>query len=208
MIELATSAELNARMGGTIGTAQASQALIDASGWIRAISGQTVSFIPDETIVLVGGDRELVLPQRPVVVDVTHALTVIELADFGGTSVPAIEGRDFERVGNELTRSAPYWNASRLMGWPYPRPTGVWAPRVQVTYSHGYQVIPADIVALVLDVAQAVVSNPAGHRSTTIGSYSETYASETLGGNLVESIRSKLAATRRGRRGAFSVRQS
>jgi hypothetical protein len=81
----------------------------------------------------------------------------------------------------------------------------VWAPRVKVTYSHGYHTVPDDIIALVLDAAQALMANPAWLRSRTIGGYSETYAVETLGKDMVDNIAAKLGRTGR-RRGAFSVR--
>lgn len=206
---LATVDQLAARLRQTLDPVEATQALTDASGLVRAISQQTISFVADDTVILVGGDRKLRLPQRPAVVDDAHPLTIVERGVFGGIDIPMIEHRDFERVGNELTRGYPwYWNNNtRLMGWPYNRPLGIWGPRVEVTYSHGYQVIPDDIVAIVLDVAQIIWTNPAGLRSMTVGGYSETYAMETLGKDMVENIKVKLGATGR-RRGAFSVRQT
>jgi hypothetical protein len=206
---LATTDQLAARLRQTLDPVEATQALTDASGLVRAIARQDISFVADDTVILVGGDRTLTLPQRPAVVDDTYALTVIERGVFGGVDLTMIEHRDFERVGNVLTRGYPwyYTNNTRLMGWPYNRPLGVWGPRVDVTYSHGYPVIPDDVVAIVLDVAQIVWTNPAGLRSMTVGGYSETYAMETLGRDMVENIKVKLGATGR-RRGAFSVRQT
>lgn len=185
------------------------QALVDGSGLVRAIAKQTFSFVENDTVVLAGGDRILKLPERPLLVDGDHPLTVTELGDFGGIDFPMVEHRDFERLGAELTRAYPwYWSTTRLMGWPYNRPVGVWAPRVQVTYSHGYQEIPADVVAIVLDVAQVLATNPGSLRSMTAGGYSETYATETLGRGMVADIRSKLSATGRKRGGAFSVKMT
>lgn len=206
---LATVAQLTHRLRQPLDNDEATQALTDASGLVRAIARQTITFVENDTVILVGGDRTLTLPQRPAVVDDTHPLTVIERGVFGGVDLTLVEHRDFERVGNVLTRGYPwYWNnSSRLMGWPYNRPLGVWGPRVEVTYSHGYQTVPDDIVAIVLDVAQVLWSNPDGLRAKTVGGYSETYAVETLGQDLVTSIRTKLHVTGR-RRGAFSVRQT
>ncbi|MCO6011418.1 hypothetical protein NE236_41360 [Actinoallomurus purpureus] len=208
MEPLATVEQLTARLRQPLDTTEATQALTDASGLVRAIARQTISFVAGDTVILVGGDRTLTLPQRPAVVDDAHPLTVVERGVFGGEDIPMVEHRDFERVGNVLTRGYPwYWtNNTRLMGWPYNRPLGVWGPRVQVTYSHGYQTIPDDVIAIVLDVAQVLWSNPDGLRSKTVGGYSETYATETLGRDLVERIRTRLSVTGR-RRGVFSVRQ-
>jgi hypothetical protein len=205
---LVTVAQLEARMQRTLDNAQATQAITDASGLVRAIARQDFSFVADDTVILTGGDQRLALPQRPLVVDDTHSLTVVELGDLGGADVTMIEHRDYERSGNELIRGYPwYWNNTRLLGWPFNRAPGIWAPRVQVTYSHGYQTIPDDVVALTLDIAQTIMTNPKGLRSKTVGGYSETYALETLGRDMVDDIRAKLRVTGR-RRGAFSVRQT
>jgi hypothetical protein len=80
----------------------------------------------------------------------------------------------------------------------------VWAPRVQVTYSHGYATMPDDLVALCLDVAQALYSNPDGLRSVTLDDYSETRATELLGAGTVDAIKARLGQTGR-RRGSFSI---
>ncbi|MCW2904922.1 MAG: hypothetical protein JWO67_7187 [Streptosporangiaceae bacterium] len=206
MDPLASVAQLTNRLQRPLNADEATQALTDASGLVRAIAHQTFSFVADETVELAGGDRVLRLPERPLVLDDTHPLTVVELGDFGAITVPMIQHRDYEVSGGELSRSYPwYWNRNRLMGWPYNRVLGVWTPRVQVTYSHGYQVIPDDVVSIVLDVAQVLMSNPDGVRSRTIGGYSETFASEHLGRDMVDNIRIKLSGTAR-KRGAFSVR--
>jgi hypothetical protein len=206
---LAEVDQLASRMQRDLDVDQATQALTDASTLVRAISRQTVSYVENDTVVLAGGNRTLRLPQRPVVVDDTHQITCTELGDFGGITVELVEHRDWERLGEELTRSYPwYWQRQRLMGWPYNRPIGTWMPRVQVTYSHGYQTIPGDIVAIVLDVAQALATNPDGLRSRTVGGYSETYDVEhlrsRLSADLIDSIRYKLAGTGH-KRGAFSI---
>lgn len=206
MTSLATPAQLASRVQGDVDTATAQLALDNASGLIRAVARQQFDFVSQETVILVGTGQILVLPQRPIVVDGTNPLTVTELGDFGAIDFTLVEGRDFVRVGNELKRGFPYWwtGTSRLMGWPLRRPLGVWAPRVQVTYSHGYTTIPDDVVALTLDVAQALYTNPQGLRSMTIDDYSETRATEMLGAATVESIKARLGATGR-RRGAFSI---
>lgn len=186
---------------------QAAQALTDASGMVRAIARQQFDFVSQETVLLDGGTRVLTLPQRPVVVDDANPLTVVEASYFGSVEVAMVEGRDFERLGDQLTRGYPWWSSQRLMGWPYRYPLGAWAPKVRVTYSHGYQVIPDDVVAVVLDVAQTIMTNPAGLRAEQIDDYNVTYAAETLGAGMVRDIAQKLGVTGRSSRSrAFSVR--
>jgi|SRR5262245_11986050 len=201
---LATHDQLNDSLPFPLDEAQAELALTVASGMVRAIARQTFSFVPQETVILSGDERILTLPQRPLVVDVGNPLTVVELGDFGDIDYMAVEDRDYTRLGNELTRGYASWYTTRLQGWPRRRVLGVWAPRVQVTYSHGEQVIPGEVVGEVLNVAKALCTNPTGLRAFTTPEYSETYATEMLGATTVDGIRSRLSVMGH-RRGAFSV---
>lgn len=207
MLALATPAQLASRLQMDVDTASAELALAGASGFVRAIARQTFSFVSQETVILRGTEQVLRLPQRPAVVDTgSNLLTVVELAEFGGVELTMVEDRDYSRVGNELSRGYPWWGTNtRLMGYPRTRPLGVWAPRVQVTYSHGYATIPDDVVAVVLDAASVIYDNPTGLRSFSIDDYSETKASEVLGAAMVESIAVKLGITGRRKR-SFSIR--
>ncbi|CAL9596602.1 hypothetical protein [Streptomyces sp. enrichment culture] len=176
-----------------------------ASAAIRRHTKQTISFVAGETITTMGGERVLKLPQRPVVVDADNPLTVIELVDASGLEIPAIEERDFLRYGSELHRGEA-WPRSRLMGFPRRHPAGIWADRVKVTYSHGYQEIPDEIVGIALDLAAASMSNPRRLRSETSGAVSVTYTVETFGtGSLTSDHR---AILRDFKRSTLSVRLS
>lgn len=208
MAPLATAVQLGSRMQQTLVSPSDVDAVTHASGLVRAIGRQQYDFVSQETVILRGGEQVLTLPQRPLVVDTgPNLLTVIELGEFGGIDVTMVENRDYSRVGNELTRGYPWWwnDTQRLMGWPRSRPLGVWAPRVKVTYSHGYTTIPDDLVSIVLDVAAVLYDNPTSLRSISIDDYSETKAAELLGGAMVESIAVKLGVAGRRRR-AFSIR--
>lgn len=207
MEPLATATQLASRLQSTLDSAAADLALANASGLIRAVARQTFTFVSQEIVDLTGGSRVLTLPQRPAVVNETNPLTVVELGDYGGIDLPAVEGQHYTRVGNELTRGYPYRYNSRLQGWPYRQPLGVWTPRVRVTYSHGYLVMPDEIVAVTLDVAQSLYSNPQGLRSFTTPEYSETYATELLGAATVESIKARLGMLGHGQR-AFTIQST
>lgn len=209
MVSLVTATQLADRLQITLDAETAALAVNGASGMVRSIGRQTYSFVSQETIDLIGGGRILTLPERPAVVDGSNPLTVVEAAYFGAQALTLTAGTDFERVGNELTRGWPWWwgNSSRLMGWPYILPRGVWAPKVTVTYSHGYATVPDDIQKITLDIASALYSNPEGLRSHGIDDFNETYAAEVLGAVTVEGIRKQLTAVGR-RRGATSVRLS
>ncbi|MFG2400769.1 hypothetical protein [Streptomyces lydicus] len=203
---LATAADL-AAAGATVTGPAADMALRRASARVRKYTRQTLTLVEGETITLAGGGRVLALPQRPLVVDAAHPLTVTELSGMTGIELACIEGRDFTRLGSELTRGEPWYQPTRLMGWPWNRPSGVWAPQVRVTYSHGYAEVPDDVVDVVLALAVMSLANPQNLRSEAIDDYQRTFAAETIGGGATLS-RDHMDALRPYRRAAFTVAPS
>lgn len=200
---LASQADLEDALQRTLDPAQAASALRRASGRVRKHCRQELSFHAQDTVTLPGGGRLLQLPQRPLVVDGDNPLTIIELFGISDVEMEALEGRDFSRVGTRLTRGQSYWAPTRLMGWPWMRPQGIWAERVRVTYSHGYQEIPDDLLDVVVDIAAMTMTNPMGLRSEAIDDYSRTFASETIGSGTLSP--DHVAALRPYRVSAFSV---
>lgn len=199
---LATAVDLES--AGATGTdAALEMALRRASARVRRYTRQDITFVANETITIPGGERVLWLPQYPLVVDAANPLTVVEVADFSGVEWTAIEDRDYSRIGNELTRGYPWQAPNRLMGWPWNRAAGIWGPKVRVTYSHGYDEIPDDIVDVVVDLATMNLANPENLRQVGIDDYQRTYASETIGSaRLTKQHKEDL---RPYRRSAFSV---
>jgi len=200
---LATQADLEAALQRTLDPAQAAMAIRRASARVRKHCRQQFTLVENETVTLPGGSRILRLPQRPVVVDGMHPLTIVELFGISNEEYTALEGRDFTRLGTELTRGEQWWAPTRLMGWPWLRPQGIWAQRVRVTYSHGYTEVPDDVVDIVLDLAQMNMTNPQGLRSESIDDYQRVFASETIGGALLTAEHKE--ALRQYRGGSFSV---
>lgn len=201
---LAVQADLEAALQRSLDPAQAAFAIRRASARVRKYCRQDITLVENDTVTLPGGSRILRLPQRPVVVDDSHPLTVVELFGVSNQEYTALEGRDFTRIGSELTRGEQWWAPSRLMGWPFMRPMGIWADRVRVTYSHGYLEVPDDIVDVVCDLAAMNLTNPQGLRSESIDDYSRTFAAETIGGaQLTDQHKEDL---RPYRVGAFSVK--
>lgn len=199
---LATAADLQ-NAGATGTDAALEMALRRASARVRRYTRQDITFVENETIELPGGERVLRLPQYPLVINEGHPLTVVEVADFSGIEWTALENRDYSRIGNELTRGYPWQAPNRLMGWPWNRALGIWGPKVRVTYSHGYDEIPDDIVDVVLDLATMNLANPENLRQVSIDDYQRTFASETIGSaKLTKQHQDDL---RPYRRSAFSV---
>jgi hypothetical protein len=187
----------------TLDPDQAALALRRASARVRKYCRQEITLVENETITLPGNGRVLRLPQRPIIVDDAHPLTVIELFGISNVEYEALELRDFTRISTELTRGEAWWAPTRLMGWPWMRPQGIWAQRVRVTYSHGYAEIPDDIVDVVLDVAAMSLTNPQGLRAESIDDYSRTFAAETIGSGKLDPAHQE--ALRPYRVSAFSV---
>lgn len=75
---------------------------------------------------------------------------------------------------------------------------GQYVEAVKLTYTHGYQEVPEDVLSIVLGCASRVLSNPDNLRQETVGSVSLTYAAETLDASLSDRDRDALADYRRG----------
>lgn len=68
---------------------------------------------------------------------------------------------------------------------------------VSVTFTHGYEEVPGDVLAVVLTAAQRVLTNPNDLRQETVGSVSVTYSAETIGASLSQADKDLLARYRR-----------
>lgn len=213
---LATPAQLRTQVqDSTLDETVAQQAIDYGVALVKAVSGQDLEFVAGDTVVLAGGARELVLPQRPIVVDDTHPLTVVELPDVGVAGVTVTDGLHFRRVGNRLIKQ---WR-SRSMPMVRTRghleyaavPSGIWSPWVRVTYSHGYAItadVPAEWTAMVLDAAATRATNPTGLRSVALDSeVTLTYSGESISAprTLVDDLRTRLRGLGMRRGGAFSI---
>jgi len=215
-LALATPAQLKTRLQDqTIDDATAQQAIDDASAVVRAVAKQTFDFVADDTVTLAGGLRTLTLPERPILVDAQHPLTVVELPDIGGLGVTVSDGVHFRRVGNVLhkqwrSRSMPMVRTRGHLEYAAV-PPGIWSPWVQVTYSHGYATsadVPAELTAVVLDAAVVYASNPTGLRSVALdGEVTLTWAGESLSApkSLVDDLARRLSKLGVRRGGAFTI---
>jgi hypothetical protein len=150
---LATPEDLGVHLGEAIAAddARALRILRNASGAVRAAAGyQQFSRVDDDVVVLRGGGPVLELPQRPVI------------------AVTAING---------LTTDQWAWDGGQRLGFVS---GGWWGSAVQVTYSHGYDDIPDDVVGIVLTAAARAWMNPAGLVSETVGAASFQYDTVVL----------------------------
>jgi hypothetical protein len=159
--QFATTADFGEYLGETLtGTrlAQAVIALEIASGRIQGWTRQRLERVVGDVVVLNGtSDWELELPERPVI-------SVTSVAIDGTTIAPA----SYRLAGDKLIR--------RLGGWVGPIDS-----LVTVTYTHGFDPIPADIWAATLAAATQLLANPLGVTQEGIGSYTVSYGDKGVG---------------------------
>lgn len=161
---LVTVADLAALLGRVFTPAQEqqAQALLDqASSVVRAYVRQDLTrATTTDVFTMRRADRMLrhcgglvSLPQRPVV-------------DIESVSVDGTETLDWWQEGQEILVRAWAWDVPPAAHRP---------PRVTVTYTHGFDPVPGDIMAIVAQAATRVMVNPSSIRSETVGGESVTY---------------------------------
>jgi hypothetical protein len=193
---LATVADLATLLGRTFTPEQEqqAQALLDqASSVVRAYVRQDISrATTTDTFTMrrvdplrYGCAGAVTLPQRPI-----EAVTDVKV---GGVDTV-------------------YWwqehNELLLRPWSWARPPAAHElPQVTVTYTHGWDPIPGDIQAIVMQAVNRVLVNPSQVRSETVGGESVTYLIPATGEALgVLLSRTEMKVLDRYRRTAGSVR--
>lgn len=165
---LATTDQLEDRMGVSIDQTRALAVLADASAAVVAYSGQTFHRATTTVTVRVPPSRVVRLGQRPV-----HSVdTVTDLNDN-----PLL----FEFDGVDRVTVARNLDTFACEPWP----TAVRA--VKVTYDHGYDTIPGDVVAVVCQVAgraYGVTPQDSGFADERLGDYSSGVRAAAASGAL------------------------
>lgn len=138
MASLASIDDLEARLGRTVtNEGQAQAALDDASAAVRAYTGQLFDLVTDDEVRLRARNGTVVLPQRPVT-----EVTAVANVDAGAVEFTWDAGTSVLLSGFDVLRSF------EVEPYEVNRPV-----YVDVTYSHGYAEVPADILAVVCQVA-------------------------------------------------------
>lgn len=155
---LADPVKLGNALGVDPSDVQLLEALESASGRFRGDCRCHVSRVVDDVEILDGpGTALLLLPNAPV-------LSVSEVL---------VDGVAF--TAYKLARRGAMLRRTDGCVWPE------WAA-VQVTYTHGYDPIPGDVVSAVLEQAKSVYTVKAGLQSITAGGESVTFgAAATVG---------------------------
>jgi hypothetical protein len=134
-----------------------------ASEVVRAKLRQTVTLVEDDVLRIEGSFADRVrLPERPIV-DVSSVT-------IDGAELPP---SSYNVIGDELVLAADVetWASITI-------PEGGFGGRrsvLEIVYSHGYAVVPADIKGLALAIAGRTYQNPQGVSSEGILSYRVSY---------------------------------
>jgi hypothetical protein len=150
---------------GVTDEARAAQAVEAASSAFRAAVRHPVTLVDDDVVTVYGrGTRDLVMPAAPIV-DVT--LIVAKLST-GDEPVDMTSGYVQIRKRDGILR--------RWVGWADDC-------EFEVTYSHGYAVVPEEIANAVLNAARVGYdARPGNVTSATLGPQSLSFGSQVTGG--------------------------
>ncbi|MBT2566603.1 hypothetical protein J7I84_08865 [Arthrobacter sp. ISL-85] len=149
--------------------------LLVASGMIRAYLGQTVSQVTDdvEYVDPVNGSFAA-LSQLPVT-----AVSLVEITNDDGTNwtaVPPTAYKVSRRRGTITTK----WGYN--VRWPTDEES--W----RVTYTHGFESVPAEIIGVCCGLAARYYSTPIAIELERVGQRQVKYAIESAGFTALESI--------------------
>ena len=153
---LAEPADLAVWLGVADNDQKLLQALAAASSRFRGAVRHPVTFVADDVVTVDGNGRESVI---------LLAAPVTEVASVKLDGVALVEGEDFS------------WSADGFLR----RVTGCWPDRlrcIEVTYSHGYQVVPEDIAEVVIDQARALYTVLPGVQTRQVGGQSVTFGTQ------------------------------
>ena len=155
---LATTDDLAARLGRDLDDTELVQAealLAGASARVRTYTGQDFTFVEDDVVQVKVRNGIARLPQRPVT-------AVAAVVDLSANSV-AFTWLNDDRIQVGVT----------ALNWFEVEPWRNAVPELRVTYDHGYEEIPADVV----DICCAMVA-----RKMALGPESGAYQSENIAG--------------------------
>jgi hypothetical protein len=189
---LATLDDVSAIVGRTLSSTEqtnGTRLLNMASGMVRRYTRQTITKVTDDVVTLEGNwGHVLTLPQHPV--------TAVSSVVFNGGTMPNTQWKLYQ--GDLFLGTGSYmpdyggsiWGGTALWGpagsnngpqvagatWQGPQST------VTVTYTHGYDEVPQDIVNEVAGMVALQLSTEVGISSEQIGGYKVQYDRAQTGG--------------------------
>jgi hypothetical protein len=168
---LADPSALEARLGRTLTTAEEARAealLEDASGLVIGYTGQRFTAVVDDVMVIRSDNGIIVLPNGPVT-----SVTSVTALGFNGAPDIAVVGWTWDRLNTIVLAD---W-ASTVINLPevFVDHMNEMTPTYAVVWSHGYAIVPADVVSVVCGMTLRTLTSPTmrgGVTSETVGPYS------------------------------------
>lgn len=175
--------QLGLFLGAPVDDARAGRLALDvATGMVQARLGQRISFVADDMVILDPVQRQpkALLPELPVA-----AVTAVETLTYADPLLPAwglqpVDRYTWTQTGVlDLSRST--WGFLGVTWLGYPQ-------SVRVTYSHGWQTIPDELVGVVLGVAARQLRNPLNEQQESLGGYQVRYSQHPTGFSPLEAL--------------------
>jgi hypothetical protein len=171
MQPLADPSDLADRLGVTFTSEQNDRAaalLADASAAVRNYTRQDITIVEDDVATLeTTAEQWLFLPQRPVI-------SVSSVVAGGATLATGFWKLENDALFRYYGWASRLYLAGTTQPWNQP-------DTIVVTYTHGYGVVPDDIVRVVCKLAKASWVNPDGLREWQLGDLRVVQALETVG---------------------------
>jgi len=187
--DLATTDDLEDRLGRTLSTAEAARApalLVDASAAIRNYTRQMFTAFTGDTVRLRPVGTVLRLPQRPVTA--VNSVTAIGWAGIPNLLLPVgFWGWD----GIDQVEIAPF-NSDVWLNLPTVELAGDLPDTYEVNYDHGDATVPDDVIAVCCGAVLRVLLSPSlveGMSSERIGAYSYQMSQQVNGGTAGVTVR-------------------
>lgn len=136
-----------------------------ASDLVREDLRLTVDHIDNDEITLFGDNGEIMLlPQRPVTAVTSVVLDNIALVPVVQDATSTLLMYDWRPDGRlyRIVYGGSFYAGELMFKWPAGVP-------VNITYSHGYQVVPSAFKSVALELAAAAYVNPEMHDQERVG---------------------------------------
>jgi hypothetical protein len=165
---LASVEDLDDWLGGTAPSAGESArrafAIRAASAIIRRWTHRTFTRVVDDQVRLRGNYGPILqLPQRPVAEVTAVRIDGYEVTDW----TLLADGR--LRLGENSHRHLYAVHDNWFGSWGGPD------AKIEITYTHGYTVVPDDVTMVTVQAAARILANPSGVRSESVGTYSVSH---------------------------------
>jgi hypothetical protein len=180
-VAFATTDDLRVELGITTFTedqeARALRRIDGATGAIQRYTRQTIELTSGDVAILTGSwTPALVLPELPV--------TAVTSVVIDGETLTA--DTDYQFDGQRTLWRGDAVHDWSDWPWRYPRPHechwGGPETKITVTYSHGFDPVPPEVVEICVAMALRGWDTPTGATSETIGSWSASYGTSVAGG--------------------------